>query len=333
MIGEKLSVIVPVYNVEKYLNRCLDSIINQTYQNLEIILVDDGSKDNSGRICDEYAKKDNRIRVIHKENNGAAAARNTGIENSTGEYIAFVDSDDYIDVVMYEKMMEINKQYDCDVVMCDCYKERKDSKIVYTHDIREGYYNKDMLYEEYFDCLLMTNEVEYPPTISNWVCIFKKSLIMKNHLRYAEGMRFSEDLLFGSQAMYYANNFYYMKNQCYYHYMFNENSVTNTYYKDKWTLMKKLYDQINIFFSNKSDYDFQHQIDLSLLFIVYHCIGNLKNENIDKNVIKLNIIDILSDRNVEDMFKRLNIQNLNISWKLKLKTLFYKYKIKWLLLM
>ena len=96
MSSPLVTIVVPIYNVEKYLTRCVDSIINQTYQNLEIILVDDGSPDNCPRICDEYAKKDHRIKVIHKINAGLGMARNTGIENATGKYICFFDSDDYI---------------------------------------------------------------------------------------------------------------------------------------------------------------------------------------------------------------------------------------------
>ena len=100
----KVSVIVPVYNVEKYLDRCLDSIINQTLNEIEIILVDDGSTDSSGEKCDEYKKKDLRIKVIHKKNKGLGYARNSGLEVATGKYIAFVDSDDYIDRRMFESL-------------------------------------------------------------------------------------------------------------------------------------------------------------------------------------------------------------------------------------
>lgn len=95
-----LSVIIPVYKVEKYLRQCVDSVINQTYKNLEIILVDDGSPDNCGKICDEYAEKDKRVKVIHQLNKGLSGARNTGTEQASGEYIAFVDSDDWLDVHM-----------------------------------------------------------------------------------------------------------------------------------------------------------------------------------------------------------------------------------------
>jgi glycosyltransferase involved in cell wall biosynthesis len=105
-----ISVIVPVYNVEKYIERCLDSIINQTYNNLEIILVDDGTQDHSGDICDEYAKRDNRITVIHKANGGLSDARNCGIEHSTGEYLTFIDSDDYIDCDYVEFLFNLVKK-------------------------------------------------------------------------------------------------------------------------------------------------------------------------------------------------------------------------------
>ena len=109
-MGEKISVIVPVYNVEQYLERCVDSIINQTYTNLEIILVNDGSTDNSGKLCDELAKKDERIRVIHKENGGLSDARNRGIEEAESDLVGFIDSDDYIDNDMYEILLIILMQ-------------------------------------------------------------------------------------------------------------------------------------------------------------------------------------------------------------------------------
>ena len=100
----KISVIIPVYNVEKYLRECLDSVINQTLADIEIILVDDGSPDNCPQICDEYALKDNRIKVIHKENGGYGSAMNVGLEKATGEYIGIVEPDDYIDSKMYEDL-------------------------------------------------------------------------------------------------------------------------------------------------------------------------------------------------------------------------------------
>lgn len=107
MIEPLISVIVPVYKVEQYLIECVTSILNQTYQNLEILLIDDGSPDNCPQMCDKFATMDSRIRVIHKTNGGLADARNTGLENATGEYVAFVDSDDWIDLNTYTEMMHL----------------------------------------------------------------------------------------------------------------------------------------------------------------------------------------------------------------------------------
>ena len=104
-MGPLVSIVVPIYNVEKYIDKCVDSIINQTYKNLEIILVDDGSPDNCGDIADKYAELDNRIKVIHKSNGGLSDARNAGLDISTGEFICFIDSDDYVEMDMIEKTL------------------------------------------------------------------------------------------------------------------------------------------------------------------------------------------------------------------------------------
>lgn len=124
MNNELISVIIPVYKVEKYLDECIQSVINQTYKNLEIILVDDGSPDNCGKICDEYAKKDNRIKVIHKENGGLSSARNAGLDIARGEYISFIDSDDYVSKD-FIKNMSI-QMANADLIICgmkNVYKE------------------------------------------------------------------------------------------------------------------------------------------------------------------------------------------------------------------
>jgi len=124
----KISVIVPVYKVEPYLRKCLDSIINQTYKNLQIILVDDGSPDNCGRICDEYAAKDKRIAVLHQENKGVSAARNAGLALADGEYLGFVDSDDWIEPDMYAYLLNNLRGYGADIAVCgrlECYKKKK----------------------------------------------------------------------------------------------------------------------------------------------------------------------------------------------------------------
>ncbi len=130
----KISVIVPVYKAEKYIRRCVESILNQTISDLELILVDDGSPDNSGSICDEYAEKDSRVKVIHKENGGAASARNAGIKNATGEYLGFCDADDCLDLNMYETLL--NAMLDENLLLIDCNSKVYSSsgELFYTED-------------------------------------------------------------------------------------------------------------------------------------------------------------------------------------------------------
>lgn len=166
-----LSIIVPVYNVKPYLKDCVESIINQTYKNLQILLVDDGSTDGSQDICDEYARKDSRIVVIHKENGGLSTARNEGMDRAEGEYIAFVDSDDWLEPNMYDAMITQLEKYDADLVACSFFEckgdEKKavgDSKNVTVLDKEEIFINKNQL------------------RFLAWNKVFRKSLV--------EGLRF-----------------------------------------------------------------------------------------------------------------------------------------------
>lgn len=137
-----ISVIVPIYCVEKYLNKCVESIVNQTYSNLEIILVDDGSPDRCPKICDEWAKKDSRIKVIHKENGGMSDARNAGLEIASGDYIAFIDSDDWIEQDMFAILINTLNKNNCDIAICNMRKVYKNKNIsVFQNTFEEHLYN------------------------------------------------------------------------------------------------------------------------------------------------------------------------------------------------
>lgn len=156
--GEGLiSIIVPVYNVEEYLDKCVESIVDQTYKNLEIILVDDGATDNSGKLCDEWAKKDDRIRVVHKENGGLSSARNAGLDIATGDYIGFVDSDDYISSVMYERLLKIINEHDADIACCGVIRYTNAEYIpTLINNLKEVTYDMDKL-DFYTDCVTQRN--------------------------------------------------------------------------------------------------------------------------------------------------------------------------------
>ena len=135
MLNPLISVVVPIYNVDKYLDRCVESIIKQTYTNLEIILVDDGSSDNSPQICDNWNVKDKRIKVIHKENGGLSDARNVGLSFATGEIISFIDSDDWIEHEMFEKMLNRKKKDNSDIVSCGVKWVKEDGSLIRNHNL------------------------------------------------------------------------------------------------------------------------------------------------------------------------------------------------------
>lgn len=175
MKKDLISVIVPVYNVEKYLDKCLTSILDQSYQNLEIILIDDGSTDNSRKICDEYKKKDQRIKVIHKKNGGLSDARNVGIKSATGKYITFVDSDDYVDEDYVEYLYHLIKKYKVNLSFCKFRIERgtpikrenqiyKDEKCDKIRALEEILYAKDFEVSACAKMFLLSqfNDIEFP---------------------------------------------------------------------------------------------------------------------------------------------------------------------------
>lgn len=170
-----ISVIVPVFNVEEYLEQCLESIINQTYRNLEIIIVDDGSTDNSASICDEYAFKDDRIQVIHQNNKGAANAKNMALGMATGEYLAFVDSDDYLETDAYEHMLKLLTEYQADVIQCSF------------RDIHEDHTRDRIMMDSFCELSMDEYLVRF---VSDWTCSLLWDKLYKRHL--FDGIRFKE---------------------------------------------------------------------------------------------------------------------------------------------
>lgn len=183
----ELSIIVPVYKVEKYLPRCIDSILAQTFRDFELILIDDGSPDNCGAICDEYAAQDSRIRVIHQPNAGVSAARNAGLDIATGAYLGFVDSDDWIEPEMYETMIATAKEKQVDVVVCGVNYCEEDGTFIRSDLGSEGSYDKEqMLFALY----------GMPNPLGGGCCnkVFRHQSIMES--RFRKNVAMAEDWLF-----------------------------------------------------------------------------------------------------------------------------------------
>jgi glycosyltransferase involved in cell wall biosynthesis len=218
-----ITVIIPVYNVEKYLERCIRSVINQTYRNLEIILIDDGSNDSSGIICDEFARCDNRIKVIHQKNQGLSCARNTGIQNANGDWIAFLDSDDWINEKMYEVLYSVALENQAEIVSCDSV-DRFDfqDEVISLKDNYQvtQYDNIDILKE-----LIHKRNVRFEV----WNKIYKRSII--SDVRFIPG-QVSEDVHFG-RFMYTRVKRYFHISAPLHNYLINREGNTRSTFKER----------------------------------------------------------------------------------------------------
>ena len=246
METNKISVIVPVFRVEKYLSKCVDSILGQTYKNLEIILVDDGSDDGCPSLCDSYAKKDNRVRVIHRENGGLSAARNSGIAAATGDYIALIDSDDYIGCNMFKHLMEQIISYDADIALCDYQYVNENGNSI---DTNAFYDNCDVLALDGREAQFLMYE-SYRKRVTftvAWNKIYKKKLF--DGITYPEG-RIHEDESRTHELLYKAKKIVYIAAPYYYYLQRNDSIVGANLSIKKLQLIDAYVDKLSFYRKN-----------------------------------------------------------------------------------
>ncbi|HJG67480.1 MULTISPECIES: glycosyltransferase family 2 protein [Bacilli] len=188
VFDELITVVIPIYNVERYVEQCLQSVINQTYKNLQIILVDDGSTDSSGEICDRFAAQDSRVQVIHQKNAGLSAARNVGIEFAKGEFISFIDSDDFVETNYIERLYTEIKAYNAQIAVCEYSRLDDEKKIFYFHTKEP--YTKTITYTEYLDEIFKTLTLAF---VTAWAKLYKIELFNGEFpIRFPEG-KLAED--------------------------------------------------------------------------------------------------------------------------------------------
>ena len=215
-----ISIIIPVYNVEKYLSRCVDSILSQSVEDWELILVDDGSNDSSLQICEEYAKKDARIKAIHQENAGPSAARNKGIELARGEYISFLDADDWFEDWLYVDYSNAIQESNYDIIFQGFIRELPDEKVVKSFSMNA---DTSSMSKEDIICTLYKNRVFG----WSWCKIFRREIIEKHQIRFDETLRLWEDELFTIQFLHHAKTIKTL--DCHnYHYIHYDNSLMQT---------------------------------------------------------------------------------------------------------
>lgn len=208
MSEDKISVIIPAYKVEAYIGKCIESVAGQTYDNMEIILVDDGSPDRCGEICEEYAQKDARIKVVHRQNGGLSAARNSGLEAATGKYVLFVDSDDYIHKNMVERMYNVAVEKQADVVVCDYMKVDEGEEAAQTQESGDVIEITD---ENRLDYMFGNTKIVFTVT---WNKLYKRDLFQ--NIRFPEG-KVHEDEFVTYKILHLAEKVYYLKEELYYY--------------------------------------------------------------------------------------------------------------------
>lgn len=243
---ELISIILPVYNVEKYLRRCLDSIINQTYKNIEIIIVNDGSTDNSLDICNEYYEKDSRIKIITKKNEGLGMARNTGINNASGEYVCFFDSDDFIERDAIEKMYNVIEKEHPQLV---CYGFKKldgNGNIIHTciPDTNKNVFLEDEVINEFLPELISENPDTgkcWNLTMSAWACIYSMKLIKDTGWRFVSEREIISEDVYSLLILYKNVKKVAVLKEALYYYCVNPKSLTNTYRKDRYEKIEYFY--------------------------------------------------------------------------------------------
>lgn len=265
----KISIVIPVYNASKYLSKCLDSVINQSYSNIEIVLVDDGSRDNSGNICDEYSNKDKRIKVIHKENGGVSYTRNTGIKKATGDYITFVDSDDLVHSDYVRKLVE---NVDSDTLSV-CQIENFYDKVNYSNDLSDE--KLEFQTKNFIELCRLT--------LLNTPCckLFNLDILRKNKIMFDTKLSLGEDLLFNLDYLKYVGKIVVTNNKLYFYRRSDSNTLSTAYNPNMASIQTLLFDRYTDFFEGRIDDDKRCLFDSYRLSTITIVIENeFKNKDV-----------------------------------------------------
>jgi glycosyltransferase involved in cell wall biosynthesis len=269
-----VSIIVPVYNQEKYLRQCMDSIMGQTYGDFECILVDDGSKDKSPAMCDEYALKDGRVKVIHKENGGLTSARKVGFDATSGEYVCFLDSDDYLHKDFLRLTMEKAVSEDADVCTCGHFQDKEGQLIENTFTYPVPKIEKDNMISGYvlpiIGKIYAKGYLNYPGYV--WGRVYRKSCIT-DQCFVSEREVYTEDDLFQMYLGDKLNRAVFIPDKLLY-YRVNEMSLTHAYRKNMWKMLKTRHQRVLDYFKDKSLPQLEERLSASAFYAVYVTLRN-----------------------------------------------------------
>ena len=301
----KVSVIIPTYNVENYIEKCLNSIINQTLHEIEVIVINDGSTDKSSKIVDEISKKDSRVKLVNQDNAGVSKARNKGMMLAQGDYITFVDPDDYIEINMLEKLYMTAEKYNCDIVQCNYTIDNNGKYRPISQDIKPNKVLKEQEIVKY----LKNGLIEGSLATYVWDKIFKRSYLKEHNLKFREDLNMFEDWYFIMDAISYLSKFAFLQDSLY-NYRITSNSLSRKYISNHEDLIVNLQ-------SNKLHYierwklniePYKSKYLISLYDDIFKIINYILSENykLDKKIQLIKINSILKSKFISNSVNKNN---------------------------
>lgn len=307
----KVSVIVPIYNCEKYLRECLDSIEKQTLDNIQVLMIDDGSTDNSANIAKEYADRLPGFEYYYKENGGTATARNLGLRHACGEYIGFVDSDDYIEPNMYEILYNTAVSDNADIIY----------NVIHNIDgyipLNVGVYSNNELKKEIFPQIiphLVSTGTFRTVDWGNWTRIFKREIIIDNQISMYEGSRRCEDFAFCVECTLHAKTYTVIDEGQLYHYRPNQNSKSRSYTKNMWRSIRALMVYMREMTGKYSGYNFRLAMDYCVFYFSASVARNeMRNNN--NSEIKSKIAEVIEDPICKEAVNAITDRGMNKEYK------------------
>lgn len=329
-MSTKVSIVVPVYNVEEYLIRCVESIQKQTLNEIEIILVDDGSTDQSGKICDDLAREDQRIVVIHKQNAGLTSAWKAGVKAASGKYVGFVDSDDWVDLDMFETLLKKAEEADADVTICGLVYEFEDGRTktkTESSKLAEKLYERKEIEVEIFPTLLSDGSF-FGRTIqpARVTKLYKKTILMDNMSYCSESVSIGEDLQITFPVLCDAKRVYMIENYFPYHYWINEKSMTGKHDENYVGKIAETMNQLLNISVQKNVYDFSTQITNDFLCLTILGIKGeiMKNYKSGYRIVIKNLKKIFNMPEVREAIHHYDMPKLSLAEKVYIKLIQYR---------
>jgi glycosyltransferase involved in cell wall biosynthesis len=316
----KVSIIVPIYNSEDTLERCISSILKQSFKDFELLLIDDGSTDDSLSICNNFKNIDQRVKVFSIQNSGAAVARNVGLANAAGDYIGFVDSDDWIDHMMYKRLYDLAISKEAEVVSVNFVQDFLNKSIFNKVEYEDGCYAEEELLNLIYPNLICSDKLENNVPYTMVTKIFKRTLLLENDIKFHEPLLGGQDMAFSIKCFLHCNKFCLSKKDYFYHYVYNKNSRTNTYLKNAWVIYKEANKYFEKITKNFPRFDFSKQVHLDLLRGAMSAINyELKPGNKKTTLQKIKKVrEIYSDNSLDTAYGIINLKRLTFSRKVLL---------------